>query len=85
MDSVKFLKETRGKSGKKQSDKKELLLSNKTHIVSCLIDNVSPLYIACFGGHNSIVQILLSKRADINLCKKNGESPLYIACKNGHC
>lgn len=84
MDSVKFLTETRGKSGKKQSDKKELLLSNKTHIVSCLIDNVSSLYIACFGGHYSIVQILLSKGAKIDLCKKNGESPLYIACKNGH-
>lgn len=84
MDTVKILKDTRGKSGQKQGDKKELLLSNKTHIVPCLIDNVSPLYIACFSGHYSIVQILLSKGADINLCKKNGESPLYIACKNGH-
>lgn len=84
MDNVKVFEDTRGKSGQKQSDKKELLLRNKTHIVSCLIDNVSSLYIACFGGHNSIVQILLSKGADIDLCKKNGESPLYIACKNGH-
>lgn len=84
MNNVKVLKDTRGKSGQKQSDKKELLLSNKTHIVSCLIDNVSSLYIACFGGHNSIVQILLSKGANIDLCKKNGESPLYVACKNGH-
>lgn len=84
MDTVKILKDTRGKSGQKKGDKKELLLSNKTHIVSCLIDNVSPLYIACFGGHYGIVQILLSKGAAINLCQKNGESPLYIACKNGH-
>lgn len=84
MDTVKILKDTRGKSGQKQGDKKELLLSNKTQIVSCLIDNVSPLYIACFGGHYSIVQILLSKGAVINLSQKNGESPLYIACKNGH-
>lgn len=84
MDNVKVFEDTRGKSGHKQSDKKELLLSNKTHIVSCLIDNVSSLYIACFGGQYSIVQVLLSKGADINLCQKNGESPLYIACKNGH-
>lgn len=84
MDNVKVFEDTRGKSGQKQSDKKELLLSNKTHIVSCLIDKVSSLYIACFGGHYSIVQVLLSKGADIDLCKKNGESPLYIACKNGH-
>eukprot|EP00105_Crassostrea_gigas_P035747 XP_019919895.1 PREDICTED: ankyrin-1-like [Crassostrea gigas] len=84
MDNVKVFKDTRGKSGQKQSDQKELLLSNKTHVVSCLIDNVSSLYIACFGGHYSIVKVLLSKGADINLCQKNGESPLYIACKNGH-
>lgn len=48
MENVKILKDTRGKSGQKQSDKKDILLSNKTHIVSCLIDNVSSLYIACF-------------------------------------
>lgn len=70
MENVKILKDTRGKSGKKRSDEKELLLSNKTQIVSCLIYNVSSLYIACFGGHYSIVQVLLSKGADINLCQK---------------
>lgn len=71
MDNVKVFEDTRGKSGQKQSDKKELLLSNKTHIVPCLIDNVSSLCIACFGGH-------------YNLCIKNGTSPLIVACLYGY-
>lgn len=62
-----------------------LLLINKEADINLFQnDGVSPLYIACQNGHDSIVQLSINKGADINWCRKDGVSPLYIACQNRH-
>lgn len=45
---------------------------------------LSPLHIACVGGHHATVRQLINKGADINSCDDNGKSPLYLACEYGH-
>eukprot|EP00105_Crassostrea_gigas_P039996 XP_019924144.1 PREDICTED: receptor-interacting serine/threonine-protein kinase 4-like [Crassostrea gigas] len=71
-------------SGKKQDNKRQLLISTKEDINPCLKDEITSLYIASFDGCDSIVQILLNCGAEINLCKEDKTSPLYIACQNRH-
>lgn len=45
---------------------------------------LSPLHIACVGGHHDTVSQLINKGADINACDNDGKSPLYLACEYGH-
>ena len=46
---------------------------------------MTPLYVACFGGHAEVVHTLLSAGANVNLQTLYvGASPLYAACQAGH-
>lgn len=45
---------------------------------------LSPLQIACVGGHYATVRQLINTSADINACDNNGKSSLYLACEYGH-
>ncbi len=46
--------------------------------------NVTPLYAACFFGHEDCVALLLEASANVNCAHTLGSSPLYIACHRGH-
>ena len=48
-------------------------------------DGVTPLYIACLGGHIEVVGMLLTcDGIDVNKAKTDiGATPLFMACQNG--
>lgn len=46
---------------------------------------VTPLYLACQNGHETIVKILLEHHAEANQgIATSGATPLYVASQNGH-
>ena len=49
----------------------------------CNKDRVSPLWMVCSNGHESIAKLLLVNGADVDLYNEDGDSPLSIACYNG--
>ena len=49
-------------------------------------DVTTPLYVACWNGHEAMVERLLAYDAiDVNQAMTNdGRTPLFIACQMGH-
>jgi ankyrin repeat protein len=47
-------------------------------------DKHTPLYGACFDGHEDIVRLLLDKGADSDIQDVDGSTALYGACYNEH-
>jgi ankyrin repeat protein len=48
-------------------------------------EGCTPLYIAAFKGHSSVVALLLEvDGVDVNKADNEGWAPLYIAARNGH-
>ncbi|WP_131783929.1 ankyrin repeat domain-containing protein [Legionella gresilensis] len=46
---------------------------------------VGLLYLACRGGHQTMVQTLVQcPKIEVNKVRNDGVTPLYIACENGH-
>jgi hypothetical protein len=44
----------------------------------------SPLYVACNGGHLAVAKLLVNNGAKVAKGKEGGMMPLSIAAKNGH-
>ena len=48
-------------------------------------EGISPLYMACFGGHAEAVRALIQAGAKVDLlATETGGSPLHVACTKGH-
>ena len=61
------------------------MLLDDSEIVSSQRDGPPFLYLACEGGHSSVVSLLLRyKEVAVNQPGSQGKTPLYIACENGH-
>ena len=44
----------------------------------------TPLYDACYCGHEAMVMPLVIAGANVNAVGKQGCTPLHIACQNGY-
>nr|KAG5701743.1 hypothetical protein BaRGS_004345 [Batillaria attramentaria] len=44
----------------------------------------SPLHIACYFGHEKIVEFLIQSGADVNISGSVGDRPLHLACAKGN-
>ncbi|XP_078311510.1 uncharacterized protein LOC144618752 [Crassostrea virginica] len=62
----------------------ERLIQLGAEVNLCTEDGRSPLWTACYNGHESTAQLLLKNGAEVNLCTEDGRSPLWTACFNGH-
>lgn len=57
----------------------ELLIKHGVMINAVKPGALSPLYVACCRGLESIATLLINEGADINYCPNNGERPLTVA------
>ena len=62
----------------------ESLIQKGADVNLCTDDGISPLWTACYEGHENTAQLLLNNGAEVNLCTDDGISPLWTACENGH-
>ena len=62
----------------------EVKVPNASSENICDKNAISPFFVACSKGHESIVQILLDNESDVNLQAKDGLPPLFTAFYNGH-
>jgi ankyrin repeat protein len=44
----------------------------------------TPLYQACYNGHESIARLLVESGVDVNATSKGEQTALHQACYNGH-
>ena len=47
-------------------------------------DGSTPIFIAAYYGHHSVVELLLAAGADKNAAKRDGLTPMMIADLQGH-
>jgi ankyrin repeat protein len=62
----------------------ELIASQARVNSHTVMNDASPLLIACQEGYLDIVRLLISHGADIHKKTTNGVSPLFMACQEGH-
>ena len=97
LKSESFLR--RGKSVFCKDIQNELLLSAKRGNVDMIrrvlstfmvdinfttVNNISPLLVAAYKGHEDVVQLLLDRGAKPNLADHMGHTPLHWAASHGH-
>lgn len=64
------------------ADSNGKLFSQK--IKRALMNDKSPLSIACEKNDSNSVELLIKHGADVNICNKYGYPPLYICCEYGY-